>query len=306
MTRKMSKTLFDYPTDVLSLPGSWSTSTGDDGAYGEEQLVTQVNAILRTTTTGRDREHDPGWKSPSHHALGKVTSASKLADLVEGYQRTLNRALKFEGQRLKQWMTKYRYLSNDVVRYEERGGLPLLLRSLQSLYLNLLMKLQSEANKVSPRWTGTYAAGLTAHHAKELAYIRSMAGSRQDLILTHYTYLRDASKNKWTNLEVSDAMIKDRLEALPPPDNPDSGGAPGRKTCRCQNAKLHKALNLKYYEAPADVCPVAASGSSPKARAAAKMLLAKVEAHEGSPTRSVWAGWATKAVAAAAEGKTSF
>ncbi len=306
MTRKMSRTLFDFPTDVLSLPGGWSTTTGEDGTYGEDQLVSQVNAILRTTTDGRDKEHDPGWKSPNHHALGKVNSAQKLAALIDGYQKTINRATKFENQRLKQWMTRFRYSAKDFTRYKERGGLPILLRELQGLYFNLLMKLQSETNKVAPLWTGTYAEGLLLYHSRELAYVRSMAGSRQDLILTNYIYLRNAAKSKWTNLEVSDAMIKDRLNALSPtPAGNDSAGAPGRKACRCQNAKLHKLLSLRYYEAPADVCPVATAVSAPKARTAAKLLLTKVESHDGVPPKPTWMGWAAKAVAAATEGRTS-
>lgn len=186
-----------------------------------------------------------------------------------------------------------------------------MLRDLGRYYFALLMKLQSEANKSAPRWTNTYAEGMLKHHARELAYIRSMAGTREDLILTNYTYLRDAFKAKFTNLELQDTVIKESIlrrgDVNDGTNNaPGTGEASKKKGCRCQNTKLHRLLSVKYYDAGPESCPVSASLNAQKARVAAKMLVTKIDDHDGTPSHNMWKGWAAKAVEAAQDGRTSF
>ena len=307
MSKKMSKQLFDYPTDLLSLPGSWSTTVGLDGSYSEDQFVSQMQALTCSSTGGSSlREHDPNWKSAAHHALGKVTNLSSLTDLINGYQRTLSRAQKFEKLRLKEWMGRYDYRSRDITSYERTGGLPLVLREIGRLYFSLLMKLQSEAQAVAPNWSGTYAEGMLKHHSKELAYIRAMSGSRSDLFLTNYTYLRDAAKSKWTNQEISDMLIKEQVARISGAGGDEGGGgATMRKACRCQGNKLHRLLGLNYYDTAANTCPLASATTPQTARKAAKILLAKVEGQDSTPSRPTWVGWAAKAVEAAQAGRDS-
>lgn len=316
MTRDMCAGLFDFPTDILSLPGGQggptSGSTQDDSMWGDpDQWINQVNALLKTTPEGRDREHDPNWKAVSHQALSKVNSLTSLNALIEGYQRTLPRSTKFETQRLNHWMKKGGYRTKDIEQYHRQGGLPIVLRDLGRYYFALLMKLQSEANKSAPRWSNTYAEGMLKHHARELAYIRSMAGTREDLILTNYTYLRDAFRSKFTSLELQDAVIKDSILQLPGAsggtgDTSTPGETPKKKGCRCQHVKLHKLLSIKYYDGSEEACPVAAAPNAQKARAAAKMLASKIDDHDGTPSQTLWKGWATKAVDAAKDGRSSF
>lgn len=308
MTRKMSKHLFDYPTDLLSLPGSWSTTVGLDGTYSEDQFVSQMQALVRASPGGaRHKEHDPNWKSAAHHALGKVVSLDTLVDLINGYQRTLSRAKKFEKLRLKEWMSRHDYSNREFSHYEQQGGLPLVLRELGRLYFSLLMKLQAEAQAVTPRWTGTYAEGMLKHHSKELAYIRAMSGTRADFFLTSYTYLRDAAKAKWTNQEISDLIIKEQVALFSGGPGEGGGGIEGngRKPCRCQGAKLHRLVGVTYYDGTPSTCPVAAATTAQTARKAAKILLVKVEGSTGTPSRATWTGWAAKAVEAAQAGRDS-
>ena len=316
MTRNMIPGLFEFPTDVLALPGGYGGSAlgsgQEESPWGDpDQWINQVNALLKTTPEGRDREHDPNWKAVSHQALSKVNSLESLNRLIDGYQRTLPRATKFENQRLTHWLRRGGYRSSEIEHYQRQGGLPIVLRDLAKYYFALLMKLQSEANKSSPRWSNTYAESMLKYHARELAYIRSMAGTREDLILTNYTYLRDAYKAKFTTLELQDSVIKETLlrsnESKAEEGGGGSTGDTARKRgCRCQNNKLHRLLNLRYFDTDADVCPVAAAQGAQKARAAAKMLVSKVESYEGTPSQSTWKGWASKAVEAAKEGRSSF
>jgi len=308
MTRKMSKHLFDYPTDLLSLPGSWSTTVGLEGTYSEDQFVSQMQALVRASPSGtRLKEHDPNWKSAAHHALGKVNSLDTLTELISGYQRTLSRAKKFEKLRLKEWMSRHDYSNREFTRYEQQGGLPIVLRELGRLYFSLLMKLQAEAQAVTPRWAGTYAEGMLKHHSKELAYIRAMSGTRADFFLTSYTYLRDSSKSKWTNQEISDLIIKEQVALFT--EGAGEGGAGAnenaRKPCRCQGNKLHRLLGVTYYDATPSSCPVAAATTAQMSRKAAKILLTKVEGSNTTPSRTTWTGWAAKAVEAAQAGRDS-
>ena len=314
MKHEMRAGLFDFPTDVLSLPGAYGgnptgASQGDPVWGDPDQWINQVNALLKTTPEGRDREHDPNWKASSHQALSKVNSLEGLNQLIDGYQRTLSRATKFETQRLTHWMRREGYQSKDTERYLLQGGLPILLRELAKYYFALLMKIQSEANKTAPRWSNTYAEGMLKYHARELAYIRSMSGTREDLILTNYTYLRDAYKSKFTSLELQDTVIKESLLREPSAAGHQGGAsineATKRKGCRCQNPRLHKTLNIKFYEEGAEQCPVASAPNAQKARAAAKLLITKIDDHDGTPTSSQWKGWASKAVSAANDGRSS-
>ncbi len=301
MTRHMGKKLFDYPADLLTLPGVMSSSEDMKAEYHEDQVINQVSAILRTYPERKDQPHDTNWRASSHHALGKVSSYQGLMKHIEGYQKTVTRALKFEQSRLKQWMRREGYQLKEIEDFQRQGGLPLLLRDLQQYYFALLMKLQSEANKCAPAWSGTYAQSLLKHHKTELGYIRSMAGSRGDLLLSNYVYLRNAYKSKFTSLELQDNVLRDRLLDLGgiSPDNPpsgDKGEGAKRKACRCQNPKVHRLLGIKYYDVTPETCPVAASSSAARARKAAKALLLKVEEYEGTPSSSLWRGWASKAV----------
>jgi hypothetical protein len=78
-----------------------------------------------------------------------------------------------------------------------------------------------------------------------------------------------------------------------------------RKACRCQGNKLHRLLGLNYYDTAANTCPLASATTPQTARKAAKILLAKVEGQDSTPSRPTWVGWAAKAVEAAQAGRDS-
>jgi len=302
----MARHLFDHPQDLLALPGSWTTTTGLDGTYSEDQFVTQMQALTRAIPNGGARkEHDPNWRSSTHHALGKVKDLSSLNDLIAGYRKTLPRARKFEEARFKEWMQHYSYKEKTIKAYIRFGGLPLLLQEMERLYFSLLMAVQAEGQAAAPRWSGTYAEAMVKHHSKELGYIRNMAGNREGLFLASYTYLRDQARTRWTNQEVSDLIIREWTLANNAGSGEGASEAPSRRQCRCQNRKLHTQLNITYYDGSPQLCPVAAATSAQLARKAAKLLVTKLEGHEGTPTPNQWKGWATKAVEAAVAGRDS-
>jgi hypothetical protein len=313
MTKRMSKELFDYPTDLLSLPGAWSTLGADEEDYETQQTFSQLSDFLRTTPGSKHRGHDPGWKNKSHHALGKVKTMEALNMLAEEYLATKNRSLTYEASRLKEWMQLHHYSSKEVEEFQQTGGLPLVMRALTNLYEEMLTTMRTTALKHGTIWEGSYAQAMLEYHKKELGHIRGMAGTRKDFLLTTYVYLRNASKSKWTNQEIQSTMCVELNAALQSlPTNWKQGGeAAGdrRKGCRCQNQALHTLLQLSFFDVAANLCPVAAAPNSQKARTAAKLLKVKVEGHirqhGGPPTKATWQPWAAKAVEAAAAGQTS-
>lgn len=315
MTKRMGKELFDYPADLLALPGAWGTLGTDNGEeYEAQQTFSQLSDFLQSAPGTKHRSHDPGWKSKSHHALGKVKSAEALSLLVDTYLDTKSRALTYEASRLKDWMRNHHhYTSKEIEEYQQTGGLPLVMRQLASFYMEMLVALRTAALKHGAAWEGSYAQAMLEYHKKELGHIRVMAGTRKDFLLSSYVYLRNSAKSKWTNQEIQSAMcveLNAALQALP--TNFSGGGDNGgdrRRGCRCQNQPLHTVLQVTYFDAPAGSCPVAAALNGQKARTAAKLLKSKVDGHirqqGGPPPRATWAPWATKAVEAAIAGLSS-
>jgi hypothetical protein len=176
-----------------------------------------------------------------------------------------------------------------------------------------LTALRSAAMKHGSVWEGSYAQAMLEYHKKELGHIRGMASYRKDFLLATYIYLRNASRSKWTNQEIQATMcveLNAALLAMPSAQaGGDRDGGDRRKGCRCQNQALHTLLQVNYYDTAPTACPVAGAPNSQKARLAAKILKAKVDGHVrqqgGSPPKSTWQGWATKAVEAAASGQSS-
>jgi hypothetical protein len=315
MTRQMATELFDYPADLLALPGSWSSTGPEGGDYESHQTLSQLSDFLQTAAMGKaqHRPHDPGWNSTSHHALGKVKTPEALTVLANDYASTLSRALKYESQRLKKWMRTHHYSEQEIHKYEQTGGLPIVMRATGTFYCDLLTTLRQTILKHSSTWQGSYAQAMLDYHKRELSHIRTMAGYRMDFLLSTYTYLRDGARAKWTNQEIQSAMcleLNAALLSLPAGGRTgDREGAERRKACRCQNQALHTVLQVNYYDTAASLCPIAASTSGQKARLAAKILKAKVDGHVrqngGAPPKATWQGWAAKAVAAAEAGQSS-
>jgi hypothetical protein len=310
MSRRMGKELFDYPTDLLALPGTSSSSGQENAEYETQQTIGQLSEFLQAPKS-HHRVHDTVWRNRNRHALGKVQTPEGLAMLADDYLNTQNRAQSYETQRLKDWMRRHHYSDRDTERYQQTGGLPIVMRAIGNLYLELLIALRTVILKHSTAWTGSYAQAMLEYHKKELGHIRGMAGQRKDFLLTTYTYLRDASRSKWTNQEIQAAMCVELNAAMlaPPPTMPRGEAGDRRKGCRCQNQALHTILQLDYFDAPASLCPVASTTNNQKARSAAKILKTKIDdhvrQHGGAPPKTTWQPWAAKAVAAATAGQSS-
>lgn len=304
-TRSMAKELFNYPTDVQSLPGGWSTNAGEE-SYGSEQTLSHLAAFLKTGPHSKHQGHDPGWNNKSHHALGKVKDHSDLETLAEDYASTKKRALAYEARRLQDWMRAHHYSSKEVEEYQRTGGLPLVLRLLDGYYLDLLTTLRTTVLKYPGSWHQSYAKVMLEHHRKELGHIRGMAGSRKDFLLTSYTYLRDSSRAKWVNQEVQTAWGMVIHSSLPMSIPQGDGGGQRRRACRCQNQGLHTSLQVSYFDSDGTNCPVAGASSAQLARTAAKILKTKVDSHSGGPPpKATWKALATKAIEAAVAGRES-
>lgn len=308
MSKRMSKELFDYPTDLLALPGT-SGSSGQDGAeYETQQTIGQLSEFLQAPKS-KHRVHDTMWRSRNRHALGRVQTPEALTVLAEDYLNTQNRAHSYEAQRLKDWMRRHHYSDRDAEEYQQTGGLPIVMRAIGNLYMELLTTLRTAILKHSSAWAGSYAQAMLEYHKKELGHIRGMAGHRRDFLLTTYTYLRDSAKSRWTNQEIQAAMcVELNAVMLSRPSTREETGD-RRRGCRCQNQALHTVLQLDYFDAAASLCPVSSATNNPKARSAAKILKTKVDdhvrQHGGPPPKTTWQPWATKAVAAATAGQTS-
>lgn len=309
MSRKMGKELFDYPTDILSLPGAWSTTGVSNGDYEAQHTFSQLSEFLQAPHS-KHRVHDSGWNSLSHHALGKVKTPEALTMLADDYLATKSRAGTYEVQRLKEWMRRHHYSDREMEEYHQTGGLPLVLRALANLYNEMLTGLRTATLKHGAVWEGSYAQAMLEYHKKELGHIRAMAGNRKDFLLTTYTYLRDSAKTKWTNQEIQSIMCMELNASLLSSTRAREGEATDRRrACRCQNQALHTLLQVSYYDIAATLCPVAASTTAQHSRTAAKILKTKVDGHVrqsgGPPPRNTWQGWAAKAVEAAAAGQSS-
>ena len=260
--------LFENGVDVVGLPGMYGIKGNQEGAVETERMSLDMTGALRAMSgeLGAPILTDPTWNAQARHILRTIKNRDDLIKLVQRVIRVKENAFKQQNHKIRILMRGHRH--EDIVKYQQRGGLTIITRGLYDHYLALLQTVQNVPGSAREltEWKSSHAGKILEFHSENLLLLRTSASNKSSFILQCYCYLRDYRKNKFMDA----AMLGDvweRLEVTPVDYKGSPNGAKDKenKCNHCRNSLVH----TKFGRLPVKAgCPFR-NESSTKARAAA-------------------------------------
>jgi hypothetical protein len=279
--KKEREVLFEAAVDTASLPGMYLSKQmldvmGDQDDQTSDR-ATDMAATMLTAGLGRKSNfRDTMWRQPKRHGLRALKDRTSFFTLAAAINKSKEPAFDQQDNRIRALMNSHGYDEAGIDDYLQRGLLGRVTRDTFHFYQEL-MNSAREAH-MDPntggdsKWEGGRGEALINHHAQKLLDIRAFAPDRRCLILHTYTYLRDASKDRFNTPEMSTAMWAQLAHVQSQLAHWGTNSTPGKKNggnplpsgegesakcghCRC--TAIHRAFKViggKRY------CPFAKKG----------------------------------------------
>jgi hypothetical protein len=207
-------------------PGMFSSSS--NMMYNEVQGVTgeAATSMLATISGKRAQLHDTQWKTMRKNSLGLAKKETDLFKLIEAVDDSSVPAFDQQDCKIRSFMYRRHYDTNQITNYLEHGLLPTITRCTYEYFLGLLNKIRQLFYTHHHLWEGGPAKAMLDFHSKGLAKARSFSSDYQTFILKVYVYLREASEKGVYHASMAESLWS-RVSSLDPPGRCPAQGSGG-------------------------------------------------------------------------------
>ena len=251
LSRKDGEKLFEVGVDVLSLPGMYRVKM-DDRVAEAERTVMATTGLIQAAIGRRTRDPiDTMWQSNQRPALARVKTPEDLEDLIQEIAEVQKSSFEQQSDQLYTFLSARNYSTEEIERYQERGGLTVITRATYWYYMALLSHIRARyyGAPKGTDWKKTHGYGIWDYYNNKLLTLRGTSSSKRHFLLRVYVYLREANGKEFNEPGMA-KYLWNRLTALQSDSGEKGGGSGGGGTTdrcgHCRNKALHTLLKREH------------------------------------------------------------